>query len=347
MERSFAAMAGFEHEAELVTGYDALLDHVENHTPKTPEAVYTETVLKLDAGTYDIVDGQEGFLDTIKRGATKVYEWIKSIIRAIRNWFSGGNKKEYDQATKELQKKENKLWAENKVKELTNKGLDAVLREDDSGQYAVISKIAKANKSEAEEAYDQAVEEFNASEDSGNVVTDKVIDDIIAKINVRMAQIKTRVTEIKRIDPEYKTFKEVLGIPKWEYVESFIDKQGPYIDNTTNVDFFVIIKELLKLAGNAQADLSVATGNLDKYNLKHRNDETGDVPRILSRSGAILKELAEIASIYRDVIITVNSQLEIQYKKVEQSLLKSTLLILKHRTDIDASNYINEAISNM
>ena len=102
MERSFASLAGFEHEAELVTGYDDLVSHHEHQTPKTPEAVYTETVLKLEAGTYGIIDGQEGFLDNIKRGANKVYEWIKSMIRAIRNWFSGNNKKEYTTAVAEV-----------------------------------------------------------------------------------------------------------------------------------------------------------------------------------------------------------------------------------------------------
>jgi len=102
MERSFVSLAGVEHEAELLNGYVDLVDSNGDAELKTPEAIYTETVLKLDGDTYGIVDGQEGFLDNIKRGATKVYEWIKSLIRAIKDWLFGKPKQEVAKVEKEF-----------------------------------------------------------------------------------------------------------------------------------------------------------------------------------------------------------------------------------------------------
>jgi len=102
MERSFVSLAGVEHEAELLNGYVDLVDSNGDAELKTPEAIYTETVLKLDGDTYGIVDGQEGFLDNIKRGSTKVYEWIKSLIRAIKDWLFGKPKQEVAKVEKEF-----------------------------------------------------------------------------------------------------------------------------------------------------------------------------------------------------------------------------------------------------
>lgn len=339
MEKSFARLAGFEHEAEMLGGYDGLVTCVNDGLPLTADATYTHSVLKLHAQDEGVsVSGQEGFLDSIKRGASKIYEWIKSIIRAIRNWFTGGSKGTYDAARKELERKNSKDWATKQVAELKSKGIDAVMKENGDHGFAVLSKMSVGERTELDKAYEEAANEFNASVDGNEIITDKMIDDVINKISVKISQVKTHINEIERVDPEFKSFK-ILGVPHWEYSNDYFDKNAQYTDGIKHSDFFKEIKELLRLAGNAQADLDTATRNLDKYNIANRNSTDRELPRILSRSGVILKELAEIASIYRELIITVNTQMDLQYKKAERSILKSTFLLLRERTGMDADRY--------
>lgn len=343
MERSFAAMAGFEHEAELVTGYDALLDHVENDTPKTPEAVYTETVLKLDAGTYDIVDGQEGFLDSIKRGASKVYEWIKSIIRAIRNWFSGNNRKEYTTAVVELKNFE--------IGGNFDKQLEKSLAEFDkhwSGLLKDVSRHTDADtKKEIKEIVLEGATELKNDVEKREKIIGTIVNEIAAKVSVRLKQAETRVKEIKRVDPTGETL-ESLGLSKdWNFITEAVKSNDVDFSKENQANFAHRVKTIVNDSEDIQTELSKAVRSLEKMNEANRHTEDNAESRKVARAGSIVKELSEIASIYRDIIVTISSQVQMGYKKAETSIVKSALTDALKHSDDTANKYIQQAIDSL
>lgn len=88
-----------EHCASMISGCESL--RVGN--VKDPNAVYAFTVLKLHAGDAGFIAGQEGFLDSIKKGAGKFLEWVKKLIRAIKDYLKGITKDDRARIT-ELEK---------------------------------------------------------------------------------------------------------------------------------------------------------------------------------------------------------------------------------------------------
>lgn len=74
-----------EHHIAVFDGCESLL----SGNSKTANAQYAFTVLKLHAGDQGVYAGQEGFMDTIKKGARSTVKWIKQIIQAIRDYMKG------------------------------------------------------------------------------------------------------------------------------------------------------------------------------------------------------------------------------------------------------------------
>lgn len=72
-----------EHFSNMVTGCES----ISQGSYRTSEARYASAVLKLHAQDMGEVAGQEGFLDTIKRGAQNAVKWVKQLMTAIGNWF--------------------------------------------------------------------------------------------------------------------------------------------------------------------------------------------------------------------------------------------------------------------
>lgn len=343
MERSFASLAGFEHEAELVTGYDDLVSHHEHQTPKTPEAVYTETVLKLEAGTYGIIDGQEGFLDNIKRGANKVYEWIKSMIRAIRNWFSGNNKKEYTTAVAEVKNLN--------IESNFDKQLEKSLAEFDkhwSGALRDVSRHTDADtKKEIKEVVSEGVVELKNDAEKREKLIGTIVNEIAAKISTRLKQVEIRVKEIKRIDPTGETL-ENLGLSRsWNFITEAFETNVVGLSKENQANFAHLVKGIVDDSEDIQRELSKAVSGLEKINEATRNIEDNTENRKVARAGSIVKELSEIASIYRDTIVTISSQVQMGYKKAETSIVKSALMDALKHSDETANKYIQQAIDSL
>lgn len=344
MNRSFAVLAGFEHEAELLTGYVDLADHQETQKEKTPEAVYTETVLKLDAGTYGIVDGQEGFLDSIKRGASKVYEWIKSMIRAIRNWFSGGSKKEYNEAKAELKELKESDFQKSFEKQLEN-NLATFDREWAGTLNNISRNVGKETKQEIVTFVQTSVAEFKDDNEKKEKIVGTIINEIASKIHTRVKQVETRLAEIGRIDPTGQTMKN-LGITReWELIQELTEGSEYAFSKEDQGRFGRQVETLVLVSEEIQSYLSKAVTSLDKMNEATRNNESES--RNVARAGSVVKELSEIAGIYRDMVITVSSQVQIGFKKAETSIVKSALLDALKHSDDPANKYIQQAIDSL
>lgn len=93
-----------EHVLSTLNGFESL----SNGDLESPDSVYAKTVLKLNGVDFKHRSGTEGFLSSVKAGATKVYEMIKNFIKAIRDFFFGskGSKqaKVIDDAVKNTEK---------------------------------------------------------------------------------------------------------------------------------------------------------------------------------------------------------------------------------------------------
>ena len=90
-----------EHFATMLAGCES----ISNGNTTNTDAKYALSVLKLHANDAGLYAGQEGFLDSIKRGANNVKEWILKLIQAIRNWFKGSKKeKEIEKVVLDIEK---------------------------------------------------------------------------------------------------------------------------------------------------------------------------------------------------------------------------------------------------
>lgn len=99
---------------------------------KDPDSVYAQTVLKLHANDAGLYAGQEGFLDSVKKGAEKTAEWAKKLFDAIKKWFS-----EVFKSTK------------SKVSDLFTKGTDEEKAAAQKGAAAGLTSKIEAIKSAA------------------------------------------------------------------------------------------------------------------------------------------------------------------------------------------------------
>lgn len=342
MEKSFARLAGFEHESEMLDGYVDLIECVDQEKELTPSAIYTNAVLNLHVQDEDgVVDGQEGFLDSIKRGATKVYEWIKSIIRAIRNWFSGSNNKEYAAAKVSIKGLDS---VEALDKELDKKLMDIINSNNKLADIDIKQAIGETKKIIQENITNQA-QELKTDVEKKEKIIGTIVNEISNKILVRFKQTVSRIEEIKRIDPTGETL-ELLGLSRnWKFISDANLFTETNLNKENQVNFARTIKTIVDNAEDIQRDLSKAVTALDKINEASRNDESES--RRVARAGSVVKELSELAAIYRDMVITISSQVQMGYKKAEASIVKHALLDAMKHSDEIANKYIQQAIDSL
>lgn len=78
-----------EHYGRVLAGCESAYHHANSNTALSADGKYAFAVLSLHAGDAGIHAGQEGFMDAIKKGATKAKDWIMKILKAIREWLGG------------------------------------------------------------------------------------------------------------------------------------------------------------------------------------------------------------------------------------------------------------------
>lgn len=77
------------HALNMLAGLEAF----SNGSTRSPDAVYAATVLKLHALDAGHVEGTEGFMDAIKKGAKNVKDWIVALIKAIKEYLTSTDRK--------------------------------------------------------------------------------------------------------------------------------------------------------------------------------------------------------------------------------------------------------------
>ena len=112
-----------EHVLSTLTGFESL----SSGDLESPDSVYAKTVLKLNGVDFKHRAGTEGFLSSVKAGATKVYEMIKNFIKAIRDFFFGskGSKqtKTIDDAVKSTQSDSKEIMSKKNDKDFNEESI--------------------------------------------------------------------------------------------------------------------------------------------------------------------------------------------------------------------------------
>lgn len=111
---------------------------------KSPESKYAQGVLKLHANDAGIYAGQEGFLDSIKKGAKSVVDWVRRLIKGLVDWVkSVFSKKTIDNVTITDENKEKFITAIKALKETFSTVTEDQQKEAEVNLSAAVSAVDK------------------------------------------------------------------------------------------------------------------------------------------------------------------------------------------------------------
>ena len=110
-----------EHFQGLLAGFESLDNDI---NAKDGDAVYARTCLSLNGVSFNQYAGNEGFVQTIKDGAVKFYEMIKSWLKSVKEFFFGAAGTKQDQQVSKTVKAASELPGK------VNKALNAMSPED-------------------------------------------------------------------------------------------------------------------------------------------------------------------------------------------------------------------------
>lgn len=76
-------LSNMDHFSTMVSGCESINTFLAGGEALNHDGHYALTVLKIHAGDAGFVDGQEGFMDQVKKGASSIKEWFLQLIKAI------------------------------------------------------------------------------------------------------------------------------------------------------------------------------------------------------------------------------------------------------------------------
>lgn len=333
--------AEFNMTYNLAAGLEAIATAGHGATVEGYEASYAMTVFTLNGIDFA---GQEGFLDSVKRGARKVYEWIKDLIKTIRGWFTGSSKAKYEEAKKEITED---LILVKRVKELKDQGIDAYIKHDhDEGVSRIIKRMpSEVKKAVNEEIKNVDIPDATTPEELDLSIRGTVINDIAAKVASRINALNKRVDEIKRIDPTGETLKSLGLDSNWNFITDATRNKEIAFSREDQQKFAKRVDALVSASDEAQKELATATVALDRMNESAKGHD--EKAHQLSRAVAVVKELTDIAGIYRDTVITISSQLNMGYKKASTKIVKDAIMNALKSADPAADRYLQDAMKEL
>lgn len=298
----------------LTNGMNELAFREDVTAELTADAVFANTVLVLNDVDLPSLAGQEGFWDGVRKGATKVYEWIKQLIRTFKEWFNGKSKRQYEDAKKNLEKdgvdinEAVKVLVMEKVKSTPSPSRDKL-------ETTLASKVYEEAKRRVDTPDMNVIKimlngKLLAAEESGKIESEinKGYELISAKVKSHISAINTQFAELKRIDPTGETqtklgvykgmenaFNSILAIDNWPATG----------DDTKKLK--ALTKALITDSDIAQSSAARATVEVDKLNEKAKGNPDQEVQSSLSRAVSVMKIVTEIAARYRDLVISIDS----------------------------------------
>lgn len=341
----------FDHTCAITTGMVELVESIEKETELTPDACFANAVLVLNDVDLPSMAGQESFWDGVKKGATKVYEWIKQLIRTFRDWFNGKSKREYEDAKKNLSK--DGVDIEDKVVELAR----AFVMQSPSvnvPKTSVIPKTApimrRLDATDVKTVVAKFKEEMTAKEDSGAIsnAADEAYAAIISKLSNGVNQIANQIDELKRIDGTAETQK-LLGLSvdfnaDWLMFDSM--KNWRAGDNAVK-DLEAVSKSLVLASENAQKASAQAAVTVERMNEKAKGNPDSEVQSKLARAVSVMKVVTEIAARYRDLVITMDSASLIAAAKIVDAGIRNAIVGAMGDVSERSAEYLQRAMDEL
>lgn len=340
-----------EHVCALANGMSELAMREDVTKELTPDGVFANSVLVLNDVDLPSLAGQEGFWDGVKKGATKVYEWIKQLIRTFRDWFNGKSKRDYEEAKKNISK--DGVDIEDKVTEMAK----AFVMQSPSVNLPkefVIPKSApimrRLDSSDVKTVIGKFKEEMVAKEDSGAIknALDEAYAAIISKLSNGVNVIANQIDELKRIDGTGETQK-LLGITvdfnaDWLMFDSM--KNWTAGDNAIK-DLEAVAKSLILASENAQKSAAQAAVTVERMNEKAKGNPDSEMQSQLARAVSVMKVITEIASRYRDLVITMDSAILRAGAKIVDAGIRNALMASVQDVSERSAAYLQKAMDEL
>lgn len=323
-----SVLSGFETLHEETSASSDYFPHPEDMSDDMKTAV---TVLKLNDIDLESTVGTESFIDTVKKGAKQVKEWIKALIKSIREYFFG-KKTKYDTA-KKLEKL-NKQKGDNLIN-ITNKDIDKAITDVTKITKKLDEKINDRNK--LNEELDQVLEAIDAELDAG-------IGEVALKANNYFDKCKTILSELDKVDSTGES-RELLGLNKdWGK-----DLVKPFTDLTVNDHPRRVVGELEKLiriTDKVIGDLESATKKLDVLNEAGKGHESEEGHK-LSRAAKVLQCVANVSDVLQNIVINTSGAIEDKVVKARHKVTKDILSHYVNITSPAAKAYLDKMLADM
>ncbi|KAB3419247.1 hypothetical protein F9Z84_07005 [Escherichia coli] len=119
-----ACLGDIEHYATMVAGCENMNLAMAGKGELNADGKYAYSVLKLHINDMGSVAGQEGFLDTMKKTAANVKEWISKLVAAVKNFITGkrSSKQKLDADFKKIETEVKKVITEKKKDDQKSEG---------------------------------------------------------------------------------------------------------------------------------------------------------------------------------------------------------------------------------
>lgn len=294
-----------EHFATMVSGCES----INNKGALSSDGKYAFAVLKLHANDQGLYAGNEGFIDAVKRGASNIYEWIKKMIRAIRDWLRGNKVEEEVREMENSVKQVVDLGNPSRQAELAKK-IDVsklLLKVRNYNSIAGTERISfetiateiEEMSPEQRKQVDIYISNIGDDPEFKEVVKeehDLIVNKALTAIKPRLVQLNGLLEKMKEADPDGSAGKE-LNIEPGRAFSQFGDLLAK-VDNVSSNNLTTITNGIGRGIVDANKLLKSATDKLDRLN---ESNKTGSNP-VVGKAGKIVNLLSTFTEVGRKLV---------------------------------------------
>lgn len=313
-----------DHYITIISGCESVQQSINHGVKLDYNGRYAQSVLKLHAQDNGHVDGTEGFLDFIKRGASNIYEWIKKLILTIRNWFRGKRVDKEAERLDQLSKQFGLGISGAEIKRMgVRKFFEYVVAAKQSeragneriGIDAIAEEVDKMSPEQQKqvEIYLASITDDPEYKEAVKEEHDFVVNKAIAAIKPRVTELNGLLEQMKEADPNGEAAK-ALGIEP--------DRAFSQFSNILTQIDHVSAKTLSDMTGrigrgmvDANKLLKSTTDKLDSLNNANKNG--GPQSSMISAAARIVKLLGTFVEVSRKL----TAQLVVIMEKGEYNAL--------------------------
>lgn len=135
-----------QHYSRIILGCESINNVLNNGGKLTEDGRYAQTVLRLHAEDAGNIAGTESFLDSFKKGAESVKDWVLKLVKAIREFIAGKKKEQPKPPSSSTQPAEEKTDKQTKSGEKYIPPINALIAkaEKADGLNSVVSTLNSA-----------------------------------------------------------------------------------------------------------------------------------------------------------------------------------------------------------